>query len=56
MSWLTGRKFDQASPDIVRTLGNVANDVAATATAAKRTGFTEAEAESEQDRILEERA
>ena len=43
-------------PDIVRTLGNVANDVAATATAAKRTGFTEAEAESEQDRILEERA
>ena len=43
-------------PDIVRTLGNVANDVAATATAAKRTGFTEAEAESEQDRILEEGA
>lgn len=43
-------------PDIVRTLGNVANDVAATATASKRTGFTEAEAESEQDRILEEGA
>lgn len=43
-------------PDIVRTLGNVANDVAATATAAKRAGFTEAEAESEQDRILEEGA
>ena len=43
-------------PDIIRTLGNVANDVAATATAAKRSGFTEAEAESEQDRILEERA
>jgi len=41
-------------PDIVRTLGNVSMDVAATATVAKRSGFTEAEAVSEQDRILEE--
>ena len=43
-------------PDIMRTIGNVSMDVAATATVAKRTGFTEAEADSEQDRILEEGA
>jgi Na+/H+-dicarboxylate symporter len=43
-------------PDLVRTLGNVSMDVAATATIARRTGFTEAEADSEQDRILEEGA
>lgn len=43
-------------PDLVRTLGNVSMDVAATATVARRTGFTEAEAHSEQDRILEEGA
>jgi Na+/H+-dicarboxylate symporter len=41
-------------PDIVRTLGNVSMDVAATATVARRTGFTDDEAVSEQDRILEE--
>ncbi|HWT11128.1 MAG TPA: cation:dicarboxylase symporter family transporter [Allosphingosinicella sp.] len=41
-------------PDIVRTLGNVSMDVAATATVAKRTGFTGEDAQSEQDRILEE--
>jgi len=43
-------------PDIVRTVGNVSMDVAATATVAKRSGFTGAEADSEQDRILEEGA
>jgi proton glutamate symport protein len=43
-------------PDLVRTLGNVSMDVAATATAARRSGFTEADAHSEQDRILEEGA
>jgi len=41
-------------PDIVRTLGNVSMDVAATATVARRAGFTAEEAASEQDRILEE--
>jgi proton glutamate symport protein len=43
-------------PDIIRTLGNVSMDVAATATVARRTGFTGAEAVTEQDRILEEGA
>lgn len=41
-------------PDIVRTVGNVSMDVAATATVARRTGFTEADAATEQDRLLEE--
>jgi Na+/H+-dicarboxylate symporter len=41
-------------PDIVRTLGNVSMDVAATATAAKRSGFEDEEAVSEQDRLLQE--
>ena len=40
-------------PDLMRTLGNVSMDVAATATAARRSGFTE-EAETEEDRLLEE--
>jgi Na+/H+-dicarboxylate symporter len=41
-------------PDIIRTLGNVSMDVAATATVAHRTGFTEGSTVSEQDVILEE--
>ena len=43
-------------PDIVRTVGNVSMDVAATATVARHSGFAGAEARSEQDRILEEGA
>lgn len=43
-------------PDLVRTIGNVSMDVAATATAARRSGFTEAESDSEQDRLLEQGA
>ena len=43
-------------PDLVRTVGNVSMDVAATATAARRSGFTEAESETEQDRLLEQGA
>ncbi|MFL6846010.1 MAG: dicarboxylate/amino acid:cation symporter [Allosphingosinicella sp.] len=40
-------------PDIVRTTGNVAMDVATTATVARRTGF-DAEPATEQDRLLTE--
>ena len=40
-------------PDIVRTLGNVSMDVAATATVARRTGFDEAEM-GEEDVLLQE--
>jgi Na+/H+-dicarboxylate symporter len=43
-------------PDLVRTLGNVSMDIAATATAARRSGFTASESDSEQDRLLEEGA
>ncbi len=43
-------------PDIVRTLGNVSMDVAATATVARHTGFTEAAADTREDRLLEEGA
>lgn len=43
-------------PDIIRTLGNVSMDVAASATAAKRSGFDEDEATSREDRLLEEGA
>ena len=43
-------------PDIIRTLGNVSMDVAATATAAKRSGFEGEEATSREDRLLEEGA
>jgi L-cystine uptake protein TcyP (sodium:dicarboxylate symporter family) len=39
-------------PDIVRTVGNVSMDVAASATASRRSGFTAAEAHTEQDRLL----
>ena len=41
-------------PDIVRTLGNVSMDVAATATVARRTGFERRRAGRSEDRILEE--
>ena len=41
-------------PDIIRTTGNVAMDVATTATVAKRTGFDETSPLSEQDRLLQE--
>jgi Na+/H+-dicarboxylate symporter len=40
-------------PDIFRTVGNVTMDVAATATVARRSGFAEGEATSEQDRLLQ---
>lgn len=39
-------------PDIIRTLGNVSMDVAASATAAHHTGFTADDAETEGDRLL----
>ena len=41
-------------PDIVRTTGNVAMDVATTSTIARRTGFDETEPLTEQDRLLQE--
>ena len=41
-------------PDIVRTVGNVAMDVAATATIARRSGYAPGEASSEQDRLLQD--
>jgi Na+/H+-dicarboxylate symporter len=43
-------------PDLMRTLGNVSMDVAATATVARRSGFTAQEAASREDRLLEEGA
>lgn len=43
-------------PDLFRTLGNVAMDVAATATVARRTGFDAGEADTREDRLLEEGA
>ena len=43
-------------PDLVRTLGNVSMDVAATTMVAKRTGFVDGEAVTEEDRLLEEGA
>jgi Na+/H+-dicarboxylate symporter len=43
-------------PDIVRTTGNVAMDVAATTTVARRSGFDETAPHSEADRLLEEGA
>jgi proton glutamate symport protein len=39
-------------PDIIRTLGNVSMDVAASATASRLTGFEEEDATSEQDALL----
>lgn len=43
-------------PDLVRTLGNVSMDVAATATVAKRSGFEADDATSREDHLLEEGA
>jgi Na+/H+-dicarboxylate symporter len=43
-------------PDIIRTTGNVAMDVATTATVARRTGFDETSPLTEQDRLLREEA
>jgi Na+/H+-dicarboxylate symporter len=43
-------------PDLVRTLGNVAMDVAATATVARRSGFEADESDTREDRMLEEGA
>jgi proton glutamate symport protein len=43
-------------PDLVRTLGNVSNDVAATATVAHRSGFDADDAETREDKLLEEGA
>lgn len=41
-------------PDIVRTTGNVAMDVATTSTVARRTGFDETGPLTEEDRLLQE--
>jgi Na+/H+-dicarboxylate symporter len=41
-------------PDLMRTLGNVSMDVAATAVVARHSGFIAGEAESEEDRLLNE--
>jgi proton glutamate symport protein len=43
-------------PDIVRTLGNVSMDVAATVVVAKRSGFEAGESDSREDRLLGEGA
>lgn len=43
-------------PDLMRTLGNVSNDVAATATVAYRSGFEADEADTREDKLLEEGA
>jgi Na+/H+-dicarboxylate symporter len=40
-------------PDIMRTVGNVSMDVAVTATAARHSGFTEAEATTPEDQLLQ---
>lgn len=40
-------------PDIMRTVGNVSMDVAATATASRISGFSEADSVTEQDKLLE---
>jgi Na+/H+-dicarboxylate symporter len=41
-------------PDLMRTMGNVSMDVAATTVISKRSGFEEAEANSREDRLLKE--
>jgi proton glutamate symport protein len=43
-------------PDLMRTLGNVSMDVAATATIAHRSGFDSADADTEEDVLLKEGA
>jgi Na+/H+-dicarboxylate symporter len=42
-------------PDLMRTMGNVSMDVAATTVVSKRSGFKEADATSEEDRLLMEK-
>jgi proton glutamate symport protein len=41
-------------PDLMRTMGNVSMDVAATTVISKRSGFEEAEADTPEDRLLKE--
>jgi Na+/H+-dicarboxylate symporter len=41
-------------PDLMRTLGNVSMDIAATATVARRSGFAASDAETNEDRLLKE--
>ena len=43
-------------PDLMRTMGNVSMDIAATATVAHRSGFAAGEAATEEDRLLREGA
>jgi Na+/H+-dicarboxylate symporter len=43
-------------PDLMRTLGNVSMDVAATATVARHSGFAAGDAETAEDRLLREDA
>jgi Na+/H+-dicarboxylate symporter len=43
-------------PDLMRTLGNVSMDIAATATVAMRSGFVVGEVATQEDRLLEEGA
>jgi len=43
-------------PDLMRTLGNVSMDVAATAVVARHSGFAPGESETEEDRLLKEGA
>jgi proton glutamate symport protein len=43
-------------PDLMRTMGNVSMDVAATATVAHRSGFAASEASTDEDRLLKEGA
>jgi len=44
----------ETMPDIIRTVGNVAMDVATTATVARRSGFAPGEGLTEADRLLQE--
>ena len=46
----------ESIPDVFRTLGNVSNDVAVTATVARGSGFEADEAETVEDKLLEEGA
>ena len=46
----------EVMPDIIRTLGNVSMDVAATATVARRSGFEADETTTREDRLLKEGA
>lgn len=46
----------EVMPDLMRTLGNVSMDVAATATLARRSGFQGEDAATEEDKLLKEGA